>query len=61
MSDAQTCLACGCTRDMPNERRLEDFVVELRRQLAARDKQVDRLRAAELNRPQATVFRGWNT
>ena len=45
MSDAATCLVCGCTRDMPQEQRLQDLVDELRRQLDARNRQVDRLKA----------------
>lgn len=43
--DDATCLVCGCTRNVSRERRDADLVAELRRQLAARDRQLDRLRA----------------
>jgi hypothetical protein len=45
-----TCLVCGCSRNENYEERMNDLVRELRRQLAARDRQVDRLLRQELTR-----------
>ena len=45
VEDTATCFVCGCSRNVPFEERLRDLIREMRRQLAGRDRQIDRMRA----------------